>query len=126
MEQPEQEGERVVIGVRRCRQEEHTRIESLERALDVIRLRHSHDRLEPECVRLVPHREIGADHDRIRGHPARLEHAAEMEGELRGRADRARARSRGEPVGALPFGRCRARRVRHLDEDRDPVASAIA
>jgi hypothetical protein len=44
------------------------------------------------------------------------------EWELRGRADSARARSRGEPVGALPFSRRSARGVRHLDEDRDPVA----
>ena len=124
VQQLEQDGERIVVALLADREQEHLRVEPAHRPLDVLRLGDANDALEAERMRLVPHRELGLDHDGLRVRAARVEHATQVEERKLGRdANRVRPRpDRRQAVGALRLGRACARRVVHLDDERDAVA----
>ena len=123
MEQLEERLQRIVLRALVDRQEEHLRVEVVEGALEVGGLLDADDAFEPETVRLVPERELGLDHDGVRGRSLRVVQAAEMEErQLRRRTDCIDARVRREPVRALRLGGLRARCVVDRDDERDPVA----
>ena len=96
----------------------------MQRALEVGRLGDAHDALEPERVRLVPHREVGLDHDGVG--------IGSLASNIRprcssGSCDVMRTAltlvDRREPVRALRLRRVAALgRVGDLDDERDPVA----
>ena len=102
VQQLEQHGQRIVVGVLARRQEEHLRIEVVERALEVLRLGDPNHALEPESVSLVPHGEVGLDDHGVGSRAARVEHAAEVQQrKLRGDPHRVHPADRGEPVADL-------------------------
>lgn len=123
VQQLEQHGQRIVLGVLADREEEDLRIEVRQGALEVGGLRHAHDALEPERMRLVPHGKVGLDDDCIGRRALRVEHSPEVqERQLRADTDGVRVQERGERVGPLGFGSPSARRVRDLDDEGDAVA----